>query len=156
MKKTIALFFVALVAVSMTFAFEFRSVGIETGGGTHISADMEIIEDLDAYARFGYTGRVCISMGAQYRVADLKISNTILPIKPGAQMGFYFGDGYYDSYFGFSLLVTCSFSYDTDCFTAFVRPGLGLYTYSAKYSTYKFGDTIFDVQVETGVAFLFK
>ena len=158
MKKIIALFFVALVAVSMTFAFEFRSVGIETGEGILFSAGADINDDLDVYARFGYTGYFGISFGAQYRVADLKISNTVLPIKPGAQLGFDFGN----SHFGFTLMGTVSFSYDADVFRAFVRPGIGLglstYSYYSYYEDKRVTnkDAYFAWTIETGVAFLFK
>ena len=158
MKKAIIIILIAIVAVSSAFAFKFNSVGIETGRGFYASVDMEIVGNLDAYARFGYTGYIDLSFGAQYKVAELKVSHTALPVKPGAQMGFDFGDGY----FMFTLLGTCSFSFDVDCFTAFIRPGLGFaasrYTYySSSYEGGKktYTSTDFAFLIETGVAYLF-
>ena len=156
MKRIIALFFIVVIATSSLFAFKFNSLGIETGKGFHLSADMEIIDNLDGYVRFGYTGAFQISLGAQYKVAELKISQTTLPLKPGLQMGFAFAD----EYFSFSLLGTFSFSYDHDVFTAFLRPGIGLYTYPAyefnkDYDLVKKTKAGFAFQIETGVAFKF-
>ena len=72
MKKAIIVILIAIVAVSSAFAFKFNSVGIETGRGFYASVDMEIVGNLDAYARFGYTGYIDLSFGAQYKVAELK------------------------------------------------------------------------------------
>ena len=153
MKKIIALFFIVVIATSSLFAFKFNSLGIETGQGFHLSADMEIIDNLDGYVRFGYTGAFQISLGAQYKIAELKISQTTLPLKAGLQMGFAFAD----EYFSYSLLGTFSFSYDHDVFTAFLRPGIGFYTYPS-YDYYKAKEITkvgFVFQIETGVAFKF-
>ena len=56
MKKAIVLILIAIVAVSSAFAFRFVSVGIETGNGLLASADMEIADNFDVYARLGYVG----------------------------------------------------------------------------------------------------
>ncbi|MBQ7507717.1 MAG: hypothetical protein IJT52_00135, partial [Spirochaetales bacterium] len=64
MKRIIALFFIVVIATSSLFAFKFNSLGIETGQGFHLSADMEIIENLDGYVRLGYTGAFQVSLGA--------------------------------------------------------------------------------------------
>ena len=156
MKKIIALFFIVVIASASLFAFKFNSLGIETGQGFHLSADMEIIDNLDGYVRFGYIGVIQISLGAQYKVAELKISQTTLPLKPGLQMGFAFGD----EYFSYSLLATFGFSFEHDVFTAFLRPGLGLYTYptyelNKDYDLVKKTKAGFAFQIETGVAFKF-
>ena len=159
MKKAIVLILIAIVAVSSAFAFKFVSVGIETGRGFFASLDMEVADNLDTYARLGYTGFFDISLGAQYKVAELKVSKTAMPIKPGVQMGFDFGD----EYFSFTLLGTISLSFDADCFTAFVRPGLGIYTYPSGEYVYttsgleyrKKTKAGFAFVIETGVAYLF-
>ena len=83
MKKLFIIALIAIVAVSSAFAFKFVSVGIEAGNGFHASADMEIIEKLDIYARVGYTGFFELSFGAQYKVAEFKIGNTPVALKPG-------------------------------------------------------------------------
>lgn len=156
MKRIIALFLIVVIAASSLFAFKFNSLGIETGQGFHLSADMDIIENLDGYVRFGYTGLFQISLGAQYKVAELRISQTTLPVKPGLQMGFSFGD----EFFSYSLLATCSFSFDHDVFSAFLRPGLGFYTYPT-YGWNKNDEWVkktklgFDFQIETGIAYRF-
>ena len=159
MKKTIVLILIAIVAVSSAFAFKFVSAGIETGGGFYASVDMEIIDNLDAYARFGYKRLIDFSFGAQYKIAELKVSKTALPVKPGVQMSFDFRD----EYFSFQMLVTFSLSFDVDCFTAFVRPGLGFYTYpttelvvtNSGYETKKRPKADLAFVIETGVAYLF-
>ena len=157
MKRIIALFFIVVIATSSLFAFKFNSLGIETGQGFHLSADMDIIDNLDAYARIGYNGRFALSFGGQYKIAELKISQTTLPLKAGLQMGFGFGD----STFGFTLLGTFSFSFDHDVFTAFLRPGIGLglssYSYYSYYEDKKVTNTdaYFAWTIETGVAFKF-
>ena len=61
MKKAVVIFIIALVAVASAFAFEFKSVGIETGEGLYASADMEIIDNLDIYGRIGANGYFSIS-----------------------------------------------------------------------------------------------
>lgn len=68
MKKAVVIFIIALVAVASVFAFEFKSVGIETGEGFYASADMEIIDNLDIYGRIGANGYFSVSVGAQYFV----------------------------------------------------------------------------------------
>ena len=161
MKKAIILILIALVAVSSAFAFKFKSVGIETGGGAlsslFVSTDMEIIDRLDVYARLGYSGSFNISGGAQYKIAEIKASNTTLPCKVGGQMGFNFGD----DIFVFELIGTVEFSFSTGHFLAFVRPGLGLAVGSYRYYDYyrdryaRESNTAFDWKVETGVAYLF-
>ena len=151
MKKAIIVILIAIVAVSSAFAFEFVSVGIETGRGFLASVDMEIVDNLDIYGRFGYTGYVDFSFGGQYKVAELKIASTVFDVKPGAQFGFDFGD----DYFGFSLLGTCQFAFETGHFQAFLRPGLGMYAVSIKYGNNRYSDTDFAFVIETGVAYLF-
>ena len=157
MKKTIIIILIAIVAVSSAFAFKFNSVGIEAGNGFHASVDMEIIDNLDAYFRVGYSGLFDISLGAQYKVAEFKIGNTPVYFKPGAQMGFSFGD----EYFSFSLLGTAALQFETDSLTAFVRPGLGFYTYPSytyEYPSYelkKITKAGFAYLIECGVAYLF-
>ena len=157
MKKLFIIALIAIVAVSSAFAFKFVSIGVETGSGYHISADMEIIDKLDVYARLGYIGAFGLSAGAQYKVAELKVSGTVLDVKPGAQMTF----GFADSVFMFSMLATCGFSFETGHFTAFVRPGLGFMTVSTKYYSYyegrdvKSSNTSFDWVIETGGAYKF-
>ena len=157
MKKAIVFVLIALVAVSSAFAFKFNSVGIEAGNGFHASVDMEIIDNLDAYFRVGYSGLFDISLGAQYKVVEFKIGNTPVYFKPGAQMGFSFGD----EYFSFSLLGTAALQFETDSLTAFVRPGLGLYTYPSytyeypSYDVKKVTKVGFAFLIECGVAYLF-
>lgn len=157
MKKTIVVILIAFVAVASASAFKFNSIGIETGNGYHISADMDIIENLDVYARLGYIGVFTISAGAQYYVADFKIDSTKIDVKPGAQMTFGFGD----NLFVFVLHGTCQFSFDANRFSAFVRPGLGLSVSSYSYYDYYEGrrrsttSTSFSLALETGVRYLF-
>ena len=157
MKKAIVLILIAIVAVSSAFAFKFNSVGIEAGNGFFASLDMEIIDNLDAYFRLGYKGVFDISLGAQYRVMEFKIGNTPVALKPGAQMSFDFGD----EYFSFMLLGTCALQFETDHLTAFVRPGLGFYTYPSytyEYPSYELKKTTkadFAFLIECGVAYLF-
>lgn len=156
MKKAVVIIIVALVAVASAFAFEFKSVGFETGEGFYASADMEIIDNLDIYGRIGANGYFSISVGAQYFVYKFEVQNTDIEIRPGAQMNFSFGD----NAFLFSLLATCQFSFETGHFGAFLRPGLGFEVYSWSYS---YGgnrssdtDTSFVPAIETGVYYKFK
>ena len=157
MKKALVLILIAIVAVSSAFAFKFNSVGIEAGNGFYASLDMEIVDNLDGYFRVGYTGLFDISLGAQYKVAEFKIGGTPVSLKPGAQMGFDFGD----EYFSFSLLGTCALQFETDSLTAFVRPGLGFYTYPSytyEYPSYELKKVTkvgFAFLIECGVAYLF-
>ena len=153
MKKLFIIALIAIVAVSSAFAFKFVSVGIEAGNGFHVSADMEIIDKLDVYARLGYTGFFDLSFGAQFKVAEFKIGRTPVYFKPGAQTGFSFGD----EYFSFMLLGTAELSFDTDHLTAFVRPGMGLYTYPTYnyYEAKKETKAGFVFLVECGVGYLF-
>ena len=148
MKKTIMILFVACVLVSTVFAsFSFKSLGVETGfgnrGGLFVSGDMEVADNLDVYARLGYTGRFNVSAGVQYKVADIEVANAKVPFKPGLQFDFNFGNG-----FIFEALATAGFYVEARPFTAFVRPGFGL-------RVVKGGGTGFDWGVETGVAYMF-
>lgn len=162
MKKAIVLLLIAIVAVSSAFAFKFNSVGIEAGRGFYASADMEIIDNLDVYVRLGFedyitSGVFNLSFGAQYKIAELKISSTKFDVKPGAQFGFNFAD----EVFLFTLLGTCSFQFETGSFTAFARPGIGFTTYPTyvydpvTYSYQKKTKLTFSAIVECGVAYLF-
>ena len=162
MKKAIVLILIAIVAVSSAFAFKFKSVGIESGRGFYTSADMEIIDNLDAYVRLGFEDYITsavfnLSLGGQYKVAELKIANTVFDLKPGVQLDFNFAD----EVFLFTLLGTCSFQFEAGHFTAFARPGLGFTTYPALVydaATYTYREktkATFVVLVECGVAYLF-
>ncbi|MBQ3697671.1 MAG: hypothetical protein II883_07095 [Spirochaetales bacterium] len=153
MKKAFVIILIAIVAATSAFAFKFNSIGIETGNGFYVSADMDIVDNLDVYARIGYIGAFSFSAGAQYRVTDFKIDNTIVDFKPGAQFNF----GFADKTFLFSVLATLQFSFETGHLSAFLRPGIGF-----GLTSYKIADdtrrtsTGFAWTVETGVAFLFK
>ncbi len=159
MKKLVALLLVAVVVMASAFAFSFLSLGVETGGsfkgscgGAYLSGDMEIVDNLDVYVRFGYSTAINVSFGAQYKVADFKIDSSKVDFKPGLQMGFDFGDGY----FFFKALATAQLSYDTGHLRAFLRPGVGLSVYSYKgWDDKRHGETSFAFMVETGVAYLF-
>ncbi|MBR2282107.1 MAG: hypothetical protein IJ863_05760 [Spirochaetales bacterium] len=155
MKKAVLLVLVALVAVSSAFAFEFRSIGLETGTGFYASVDMEIIDNLDVYARVGTNGYFSFSVGAQYKVYDFEVQGTTIDIRPGAQMNFSFGDNVFD----FSFLGTCQFSFETGNFGAFVRPliGVDVYHWSYRYGGEKYSDTDtnFAIGIETGVYYRF-
>ena len=162
MKKTIIIILIAIVAVSSAFAFKFNSVGLEAGRGFYISADMEIVDNLDAYLRLGfedYITSACfnLSFGGQYKLAELKISTTNFDVKPGVQIGFNFAD----EVFLFTLLGTCSFQFEAGNFTAFARPALGFTTYpSYSYNTTTYAyekktKATFVVLVECGIAYLF-
>lgn len=143
MKKTLAVLFVACVLVSSVFAFNVKSVGVETGFGKHgglfLSMDMDVEKDLDVYARLGYTGQFNVSAGVQYKVADIEFSGAKIPFKPGLQLDFNFGKT-----FVFEVLGTVEFSFSSKPFTAFVRPAFGYSTAAG-----------FAWGVETGVAYLF-
>ena len=153
MKKAFVFILIAIVAATSAFAFKFNSIGIETGNGFYVSADMDIVDNLDVYARIGYIGAFSFSAGAQYRVTDFKIDNTKVDFKPGAQFNF----GFADKTFIFSMLATLQFSFETGHLSAFLRPGIGF-----GLTSYKIADdtrrtrTGFAWTVETGVAFLFK
>ncbi|MCR5443104.1 MAG: hypothetical protein K6E89_05045 [Sphaerochaetaceae bacterium] len=154
MKKAFVIILIAIVAATSAFAFKFNSIGIETGlGGFYVSADMDVVDNLDVYARIGYIGAFGFSAGAQYRVTDFKIDNTQVDFKPGAQFNF----GFADKTFMFSMLATLQFSFETGHLSAFLRPGIGF-----GLTSYKIADdtrrtsTGFAWTVETGVAFLFK
>ena len=155
MKKAIVIILIALVAVTSAFAFKFKSIGIDTFNGFYISANMEVVDNLDVYGRIGYIGLFSFSLGANYNVAELKINNTKLDVKPGGQFNF----GFADHYFMFTALGNCEFAFHTDHFEAFLRPGCGLGVYT---TSYKSGDsrvsntnTAFAWQIETGVRYLF-
>jgi hypothetical protein len=146
MKKVIAVLFVACVLASSLFAtFSFKSVGVETAFGRHaglyLSANMEAAKDLDVYTRFGYTEQFNASLGLQYKVAGIKLSNMTVPFKPGLQFDFNFGSGL----FNFEALVTLGFSFETKAFSAILRPAFGMNTSKAA--------TVFVWGMETGVAF---
>ena len=162
MKKAIVLILIAIVAVSSAFAFKFNSVGIETGlgFGASISADMEIIDNLDVYVRLGYYNAFDISFGAQYQLFDFKLDNVTVPFKAGAQMDFFIVD---DSMM-FMMLGTAQVSFSTGHLTAFARPGLGFsayryetWYYDAEYNkhTEKKTHTEFRFIIETGIAYSF-
>ena len=159
MKKIVALLLVVVLVMASAFAFSFLSLGIETGGsfrgrcdGVYLSGDMEIIDNLDVYVRLGYSNAVNLSFGGQYKVTDFKLDGTKIDFKPGMQLGFDFGDGF----FVFKALATTQFSYDTGHPRAFLRPGFGLSVLSWKTSgSSRSSDTDFEVVVETGVAYLF-
>ena len=121
MKKAFVIILIAIVAATSAFAFKFNSIGIETGNGFYVSADMDIVDNLDVYARIGYIGAFSFSTGAQYRVTDFKIDNTKVDFKPGAQFNF----GFADKTFIFSVLATLQFSFETGHLSAFLRPGIG-------------------------------
>ena len=143
MKRIIALFFIVVIATASLFAFEFRALGIETGEGLLVSANMEPVDKLDAYVRIGYTGGFNFSFGGQYQIAEAKSGSVAIPVKPGLQLNFNFFDGY----FLFQLFGTCEFSFETGHFGAFIRPGIGLS--AAK------GYSAFAWTVETGVRYMF-
>ena len=153
MKRAFVIILIAIVAATSAFAFKFNSIGIETGNGFYVSADMDIVDNLDVYARICYIGSFSFSTGAQYRVTDFKIYNTKVDFKPGAQFNF----GFADKTFIFSVLATLQFSFETGHLSAFLRPGIGF-----GLTSYKIADdtrrtsTGFAWTVETGVAFLFK
>ncbi len=154
MKKAIVIILVAFVALASAFAFEFKSIGLETGEGILISLDMDIIDNLDVYGRIGYDGQFNISGGAQYKVYDFDVEGTKIDIKPGAQINFGVTNG-----FTFSILATCQFSFEVKHFGAFARPGIGfgLHTYSYKYAgeRHRETNTYFAYAVETGVFYNF-
>ena len=153
MKKAFVFILIAIVAATSAFAFKFNSIGIETAHGFYVSADMDIVDNLDVYARIGYIGAFSFSTGAQYRVTDFKIDNTKVDFKPGAQFNF----GFADKTFIFSVLATLQFSFETGHLSAFLRPGIGfgLTSYRIAEDTRR-TSTGFAWTVETGVAFLFK
>ena len=123
MKKILTALIVALVVMTSAFAFSFKSAGIEAGKtGTFVVADFEIIDNLDAYVRTGYAySRFNVSAGAQYKVWEFDLGSTPIAVKPGAQVDFYFFNG-----FLFSGFVTCQFSYNAGSIEGFVRPGVGI------------------------------
>jgi hypothetical protein len=143
MKKVLAIMIIALVVMTTAFAFSFKSVGIEVGQGVLASLDMDIIDNLDVYARLGYTGMFNISVGAQYKVLEFDVGNTPVAFKPGLQANFNLGQG-----FMFTGLATLDFSFETKDLTAFLRPGLGV-------SMFK-GGNAFAWTVEAGVGYLIK
>ena len=148
MKKLFAVLLIAVVVMASAFAFEFKSLGIETGGGNAcneilLSGDMEVADNFDTYIRLGYNlGKFNVSVGGQYKVAELKMDSTKFDVKPGVQLGFNFIDGFIFTVFG-----TCDFSFKTGHFSAFLRPGLGMAVFGKQ--------TSFAFEVETGVAYLF-
>lgn len=154
MKKAFVFILIAIVAATSAFAFKFNSIGIETGlGGFYVSADMDVVDNLDVYARIGYIRAFGFSAGAQYRVTDFKIDNTQVDFKPGAQFNF----GFADKTFIFSMLATLQFSFETGHLSAFLRPGIGFGLTSSKIAEdTRRTSTGFAWTVETGVAFLFK
>lgn len=155
MKKTIVFVLIAIVAVSSAFAFKFVSLGFETGNGLQLSADMEVADNFDVYARIGYTGMFDISGGAQYKVGEFKMGGTAVAVKPGAQMNFNFRSEDGANSFVFQMFGTCSFQFSAGSLTAFIRPGLGFMASTYRYGDYKSQSNGFDWTVETGVAYLF-
>ncbi len=152
MKKTVVFIIIALVAVSSAFAFEFKSVGLETGVGIYASLDMDIIENLDVYGRIGYNGYFSLTGGAQYFVYEFDVERTDIEIRPGAQLNLNFSK--YG--FNFGLLGTCEFSFETNHFGAFARPGLGFgVTFYEGLDDKIESDASFAFAIETGVRYLF-
>ena len=149
MKKIIVVLIVALVVLTSASAFKVKSIGVETGNnGYYASLDMEIIKNLEVYARVGYNGMFATSAGVNYNVSEFKINGTPVAIKPGVQTGVAFRD----SVFNLTFFGTCDFSFETSKLSAFVRPGCGLYHYSVgkDYATNDFA-----LILEAGVAYLF-
>jgi len=153
MKRAFVIILIAIVAATSAFAFKFNSIGIETGSGLYVSADMDIIDNLDVYARVGYAGHFSFSTGAQYKVTDFKLDGTKVDFKPGAQLNF----GFADKTFIFSVLGTLQFSFAAGNLTAFLRPGVGYGLRSVKVADKtRTSDSYFAWTVETGVAYMFK
>ena len=154
MKRALVIILVAFIAVASAFAFEFKSVSLDTGidfingfGGSSVSANMEVIDNLDVYAGIGaMAGFFEISLGAQYKVYTFEVENTDIDILPGAQIGFCFGDGFF-----FTMLGTCQFSFEAGHFGAFARPGIGFGIYS--YDDYS--KRYFRFTTETGIYYRF-
>ena len=150
MKKILVVLIVALVVLTYASAFKVKSVGIETGYSVFASVDMEIVENLDVYARAGLGSFIYVGGGAQYKVASFEIGNTEVAVKPGIQTSF----GFKENYFDMVLLGTCQFAFETDSLTAFLRPGLGLNLMNYKNGDYKYQSNDFAWTIEAGVAYL--
>ena len=148
MKKIIVVLIVALVVLTSASAFKVKSIGVETGNGYYASLDMEIIKNLEVYARVGYNGMFATSAGVNYKVSEFKINGTPVAIKPGAQTGVAFRD----SVFNLTVFGTIDFSFETSKLSAFVRPGCGLYHH--KIGTDNVTNNFVFV-LEAGVAYLF-
>ena len=152
MKKILVVLIVALVVLTSASAFKFKSVGVTVGSGYFATLDMEIIDNLDIYAGIGYAGDFAITSGAEYKVASFDLGNTPVAVRPGAQLNAYFASG--SSMF--SILGTCSFSFETDSLTAFLRPGIGVSLVPQRSDS---GTTIyssFSFAIDAGVAYLLK
>jgi len=143
MKKVLAIMIIALVVMTTAFAFSLKSVSIEVGNGVLASLDMDVADNLDVYARLGYSGMFNISAGAQYKVTEFDVGRTKVDLKPGLQLDFNLGQG-----FLFQALATVGFSFDTGSLTAFLRPGLGIAA-AKNYSAFAW-------TVEAGVGYLIK
>ena len=148
MKKIIVVLIVALVVLTSASAFKVKSIGVETGNGYYASLDMEIIKNLEVYARVGYNGMFATSAGVNYKVSEFKINGTPVAIKPGAQTGVAFRD----SVFNLTVFGTIDFSFETSKLSAFVRPGCGL-NHTSVGKDYVTNDFAFIL--EAGVAYLF-
>lgn len=143
MKKVLAIMIIALVVMTTAFAFSLKSAGIEVGNGVLASLDMDIVDNLDVYARLGYSGMFNISAGAQYKVTEFDVGKTSVDFKPGLQVDFLLGQG-----FLFEAYATLGFSFETGSLTAFLRPGLGIAA-AKNYSAFAW-------TVEAGVGYLIK
>ena len=151
MKKILVVLIVALVVLSSASAFRIKSVGIETGSGLFASVDMEIVENLDVYARAGLNYYFYTGGGVQYKVASFDLDKTTVDVKPGVQTTIGFGDGY----FNMLLFGTCQFAFETDRLTGFLRPCLGLSLLTTGSGEYKSKSHDFAWAIEAGVAYLF-
>lgn len=151
MKKTLVVLIVVLVVLSSASAFRVKSVGIETGSGLFASVDMEIVENLDVYARAGLNYHFYTGGGVQYKVASFDLDKTTVDVKPGVQTTIGFGDGY----FNMLLFGTCQFAFETDRLTGFLRPCLGLSLSTTGSGEYKSKSHDFAWTIEAGVAYLF-
>ena len=143
MKKVLAIMIIALVVMTTAFAFSLKSAGIEVGNGVLASLDMDIVDNLDVYARLGYSGMFNISAGAQYKVTEFDVGKTSVDFKPGLQVDFLLGQG-----FLFEAYATLGFSFETGSLTAFLRPGLGIAA-AKNYSAFAW-------TVEAGIGYLIK
>ena len=146
MKKVFVVFIVALVVLASVSAFGFKSVGIDTGHGVFVTADMvidEVSKDFEVYARIGYTGNFGLGIGTQYKVVDIKLGKSTLEMKPGVHMVFNLGNA-----FVFELLGGLEFAFDSGNLEAFLRPEFGVALFK--------GGNSFDWSVEAGIGYLFK
>ena len=155
MKKILVVLIVALVVLSSASAFRVKSVGIETGSGLFASVDMEIVENLDVYARAGLNYYFYTGGGVQYKVASFDLDKTTVDVKPGVQTTIGFGEIYGLDCFDMLLLGTCQFAFETDRLTGFLRPCLGLSLSTVGSGESKTKSHDFAWTIEAGVAYLF-